>query len=98
MTAATAFPAIDLSGVTERPLAETLKKDPETPTFNEILRRKRRAVSQLRNMRWPGATAEPDVPESNEPPQPDSGPEAEPDASPTPDEEPASTPEAPVRE
>lgn len=85
MIAATAFPPIDLTGVTERPLVETLKKDPETPEFNAILRRKRRAVSQLRNTRWPNAaTAEPRVAEDDEPPPPDPEPATQPDEVPTP--------------
>lgn len=69
MPAASAFPPIDLSAVTDRPLVEMLKKDPETPEFNAILRRKRREVSQLRNAKWPAVRAvEPEAREGDEPP------------------------------
>jgi hypothetical protein len=86
MTAATAFPPIDLAGITERPLAETLKKDPETPEFNRILRRHRRTVSQLRNARWPGASAaRPEVSESDDSTETAPEPAAEPSAVQTPD-------------
>ncbi|MBB1153457.1 hypothetical protein [Amycolatopsis dendrobii] len=96
MTATMTFPAIDLTGVTARPLVETLKKDPETPTFNAILRRKRRAVSQLRNMRWPGETMEPDLSADEEPAPPE--PAGEPDSAPTPDGANESAPEPPGQE
>lgn len=86
MPAAAAFPAIDLTGVTENPLIDTLKKGPETPVFNEILRRKRRTVSQLRNARWPEATTvEPETPETDDPESPAPEVTPKPETSPAPD-------------
>jgi hypothetical protein len=62
MPAATAFPTIDVSGVTELPLREILRHDPDTPEFNEVLRKKDRPVSitKLKRTEWPVvATVEP---------------------------------------
>lgn len=58
MSAATAFPPIDLSGVTERPLREILRHDPDTPEFNQVLRKKDRPVSvtKLKKTEWPVVT------------------------------------------
>lgn len=101
MIDATAFPPIVLDHVTDRPLVEILKKGPETPVLNDILRRKRRAVSQLRNTRWPlAATVEPDAPETVEPPQPAPAPDVtpEPETTPAPEPSPESIPESPTQE
>lgn len=96
MPATTAFPPIDLSGVTERPLAEILRHDTETPVFNAILRIKDRPVSvtKLKRTKWPVVTTvEPEAPADEPAPEtPESAPE--PESAPTPDPAPEATPSA----
>jgi hypothetical protein len=60
MPAATAFPPIDVSRVTDRPLREILRHDPDTPEFNRVLSKKDRPVSitKLKRTEWPVATTD----------------------------------------
>lgn len=99
MPTATAFPPIDLTEITDRPLVEVLKKDKETPEFNALLQRKRRVVSQLRNQKWPVANTpepvDPDVEDDEEapPPHPGVAPEQTPHPEPEAPAEPAAAPD-----
>ncbi|MEU5258952.1 hypothetical protein [Amycolatopsis sp. NPDC021455] len=71
----------DVAGITvPDDLSGILLKNRDTPTFNGVLAKNRKIVTQLRRQAWPVAAA----PDEEQPPEPNDAPEETPQPAPDP--------------